>query len=352
MFRESLLLIREKLASRSYTSVAPFSADLVRVFSSDLGVEASSTADFQAQVEGRAVDMSYEQREKRKLAKRIVKSIQPALEDALRKESELLRRPFAQQMKEMDEMMFSRRASLADSLLDGDLESAVPVRLTNGTPHTTLNLPNGDGDAEILDRSHEQLLNGHSPTENVDTSLQDVLMQDAVDEDGEDIVAAGSIAQLNGELTADAEQRLAAHTPPASTNGIKKDADIVLRGGFKNQSPAREPPTPPISLLDNQQATLVQGGIPWYVEQFDPDGTTIHEERWTGPEVLRGMSEELSEMDEEELQGLGGKDFSEEGKENATGASVVDAAVAVAATKNGGILKKNGRKKRRWTGFK
>jgi NuA3 HAT complex component NTO1 len=293
--------------------------------------------------------MSYEQREKRKLAKRIVKSIQPALEDALRKESELLRRPFEQQMKEMDEM-FSRRASLADSLLDGDPETAVPATLTNGTSHLTLTMPNGDADVDMVDPADDQLLHGHSPIVNGDTSLQDVSMQDAVDEDGEDLVAAGSIAQLNGELTADAEQTLAEHTPPASTNGIKKDADLVLRGGFKNQSPAREPPTPPISLVDNQQASLVEGGIPWYVEQFDPDGTTIHEERWTGPEVLREMSEELSEMDEEELQGLGGKVFDGEG--NAVAANPADATSAVATPKSGGGLKKNGKKKRRWTGFK
>lgn len=322
----------------------------MKIFSSDLGVEASSTADFQAQVEGRAVDMSYEQREKRKLAKRIVKSIQPALEDALRKESELLRRPFAQQMKEMDEMLFSRRASLADSLMDADLEAAVPPKLTNGTNHLSPNLTHGDGDVEMADQARGQLLNGHSPRGNGDTSLQDVSMQDVADEDGEDLVAAGSIAQLNGELTADAEQTLAEHTPPASTNGIKKDGDLVLRGGFKTQSPAREPPTPPISVVDNQQATLVQGGIPWYVEQFDPDGTTIHEERWTGPEVLRELSEELSEMDEEELQGLGGKVFDEE--RNAGAANAADAASVVATTKTSGSLKKNGKKKRRWTGFK
>jgi NuA3 HAT complex component NTO1 len=322
---------------------------LVRVFSSDLGVEASSTADFQAQVEGRAVDMNYEQREKRKLAKRIVKAIQPALEDALRKESELLRRPFAQQMKEMDEMMFSRRASLADSLPNGDLESAVPAKLTNCTSHSTPTIANGDGDVELLDQSQDQLPNGHSPSGNGDTSLQDVSMQDDVDEDGEDLVAAGSIAQLNGELTADAEQTLAEHTPPASTNGIKKDTDLVIRGSFKKQSsPTREPPTPPISIVDNQQVMLVQGGIPWYVEQFDPEGTTVHEERWTGPEVLREMSEELSEMDEEELQGLRGKGFDEEG------IAGVDSAVETppATAKTGGSLKKNGKKKRRWTGFK
>jgi NuA3 HAT complex component NTO1 len=286
--------------------------------------------------------MNYEQREKRKLAKRIVKAIQPALEDALRKESELLRRPFAQQIKELDEMMFSRRASLAESMLDGELESAVPAKLPNCTSHSTPAVPGGD--TEMHNQSHDQLPNGHSPSGNGDASLQD-----DVDDDGEDLVAAGSIAQLNGELTADAEQTIAEHTPPASTNGIKKDTDLVLRGSFKKQSsPAQEPPTPPISIVDSQQAVLVQGGIPWYVKQFDPEGTTIHEERWTGPEVLREMSEELSEMDEEELQGLRGKGFDEEGIVGAD--DTVDAPPP--AAKTGGSLKKNGKKKRRWTGFK
>ncbi len=340
MFREALLNIRTKLANRSYTSVTPFSADLVQVFSSDLGVEASNTAEFQAQVDGRAINMSFEQKEKRKLAKRIVKAIQPALEAAVRKESELNGRPYAQQMKEMDEMLFSRRASLADSILEEEFPTE-RTKLTNGTNHLS-----GEAHIEMLDQTHNQLQNGHSPHQEADESLLDTTMPDAVDEeDGEDLVAAGSIAQLNGELTADAEQTLAAHTPPASTNGIKKDVSISHKTHVKKQSLAPEPPTPPLSLAENQQAALVQGGIPWYVEQFDPDGTTIHEERWTGPEVLREMSEELSEMDEEELQGLGGADFDEDGKVSG------NAPDTAPATKNTG-LKKNGKRKRRWTGFK
>lgn len=343
MFREALLSIRTKLETRSYTSVTPFSADLVQVFTADLGVDASNTAEFQAQVDGRAVNMSHEQKEKRKLAKRIVKSIQPALEEALQKESELNGRPYAQQMKEMDEM-FLRRASVDESLLDEDFGMAEPI-ITNGTSHSTPSLPSGEADLEMLDQTQEQLLNGHSPEEEADDALLDNSMPDVAEEDGEDLVAAGSIAQLNGELTAEAEQTLAAHTPPASTNGIKKDANVPHAMHIKKQLSAPEPPTPPLSLADNQQAALVQGGIPWYVEQFDPDGTTIHEERWTGPEVLRDMSEELSEMDEEELQGLGGANFDEDGK---AAGSALDSAPA---TKNNS-LKKNGKRKRRWTGFK
>ena len=101
-----------------------------------------------------------------------------------------------------------------------------------------------------------------------------------------------------------------------------------------------------MSMEGNQQASLAQGGIPWYVEQFDPDGTTIYEERWTGPEVLRGMSEELSEMDDDELQGLGPTDV--DGTENVIEPSLEVVAPSAKLAK----LKKNGKRKRRWGGFK
>ena len=46
--------------------------------------------------------------------------------------------------------------------------------------------------------------------------------------------------------------------------------------------------------------------MPWYIREFDPMGIEVSEERWTGREVVRGMSEELSSMDEAEVRDLGG----------------------------------------------
>jgi NuA3 HAT complex component NTO1 len=326
-------MIRSKLASRSYTSVSVFSAELVKSLSADLGVDAADAADFQAQTVGRAIDMSYEQREKRKLAKRILKAVQPALADALRKESELNGRPYAQQIKEMDAMFPSRRGSLADSLLNIGLGKDGST--TNGI-HPGLHQRE---DVNVLD----ELNDGAALTmADQNDSPQDVEMADGNDDDG---LAARSVAQLNGELTA-ADHNLAAHTPPASTNGIRRDADIVLTGAKIPTSPAREPPTPPISQHGSHQPGQVEGGIPWYVEQFDPEGTTIYEERWTGPEVLREMSEELSEMDEDELEGLAAVSIEADEKGRASGAKTNSSPLK----KSG--LKKNGKRRRRWTGFK
>lgn len=68
-----------------------------------------------------------------------------------------------------------------------------------------------------------------------------------------------------------------------------------------------EPLTPPRSEK-NLLNPLGNGGVPWYFETFDVHGTTVYEERYTGREVLRDLSEELSELDDDELDGLADSD--------------------------------------------
>ena len=329
----------KKLNTRSYTSVATFSADLAHVLSSELGVEVASTAELQEQVSGRALDMTMEQRERRKLAKRIVKAVQPSLEQALRNESELSGRPFEKQMRELDMVLdnsvLSRRGSF--SAMDDDEDE---------TQHV---LPSAEMVIED-EASHSQgkaRVNGTALTGPVDSPAEDVEMLDIVDtteEHGDDL--NGPIAQLNGELLAETGQVIADNTPPPSTNGIKGDAPRDSSAVPLKAKPGAEPPTPPLSLGDQQQSILVSGGIPWYIEPFDPDGTTVREERWTGREVLREMSEELTDLDEDELAGLGADAIeTEEADVTAATSSITPAA----KDRN---TKKNGKAKRRWRGYR
>lgn len=345
VFKEGLQAIREKLNNRSYGSVAIFSAELANVLSSDLGVEAANTAELQEQVSGRAIDMTTEQRERRKLAKRIVKAIQPALEEALRNESELSGRPFEKQIRELDMMLdhsiLSRRESFSGSTNGEEVEIRGIFKEANGH-HIPLPIRR---DAEEM----EQLGGDEIKNFNLDSSKQadsqDVDMVDAPVEPGEEF--DGSIAQLNGELSADTEQVVAANTPPASTNGVKGDGvggTTNLSSNSRHRVP--EPPTPPLSLGGLQQSTLVSGGIPWYIEPFDPDGTTLYEERWTGPEVLRDMSEELTDIDDEELEGLAGEDY------HAAKQDVTTTTTSSIPAKRDRNFKKNGKPRKRWRGFR
>lgn len=255
-----------------------FSKAFAQIFADRLRSNAATFAEIMQQVSGRRPDDSTpEQTELRAKARNILRASQPLLEDALRKESELTGRPFAQQMKELDEALISRRNSLAE--------------------HPT-------GDATIVE-SIEHIPNGISTPEPQDVEMEDVSNQ--IEIEPETTIALDAEKPAAGPELA-APHLVAANTPPASTNGIvnsQSNGEATQNGVVEPVSNAA-PPTPPMSLEgQGTHPALGTGGIPWYVEQFDPFGTTIYEERWTGQQVLREMSEELSEMDEDELQGLG-----------------------------------------------
>jgi NuA3 HAT complex component NTO1 len=95
---------------------------------------------------------------------------------------------------------------------------------------------------------------------------------------------------------------------PNEAEAVAPDEAVAESGSTEEIKPHQGPiyrrhPTPVLTEAD-QRLPLAQGGIQWYMQPFDPIGTTIHEERWTGRDVMRGMSEELSELDEDELKDL------------------------------------------------
>lgn len=241
MFAAGFMSIRQRLNERFYPSVAAFSADLASLFTSEIGVEpAGDTAELQAQISGRAPELSLEQREKRKMAKRIIKVIQPSLEDAIRKESELNRKPFEKELKELDVI-------LDHSVMSRNGDSAEP-----------------EGDTELYGQPDDAMEGVEETLPTTEPPLE---------------------AQPSDEQHPEAEE-----LPPA------EDTMKSIPNYYRH-------PTPVLTEQD-QQLPLALGGIQWYMQPFDPVGTTVHEERWTGRDVMRGMSEELSELDEDELEGL------------------------------------------------
>jgi NuA3 HAT complex component NTO1 len=164
-----------------------------------------------------------------------------------------------------------------------------------------------------------------------------------LDEGSAEIVDVAMAEPEEIDEAADSPDDTAKTTPPASKNGSaasnfdQESAMVATSAKFKSkpESPAA-PPSPPISRssvapvgsthpnmhsvsstvltlhqqhLSSPRSTpafdvFAQGGIPWYLAPFDPIGTTIHEERYMGRAVLRDMSEELSDMDEDTLTEL------------------------------------------------
>lgn len=339
--------IRTKLEEREYTSVSAFSADMAHVFTSEIGVQpAGDTAELQMQISGRAPELSLEQREKRKLAKRIIKAIQPALEDAIKKESDLSRKPFENELKELDSILessvLSRGASVgapaastaADTVPNGaEEEKAGLAEATSAKPESI----QGSNATALVEKTSDPVVPEADATEAIESAAKHEQSPTA-----EPLAVSGAESE-------------AANAPPTTTiapttetekpesGEVKKDTDSI------SLQPQRDPLTPPLSFQGDQQLPLAQGGIQWYMEPFDPVGTTIHEERWTGRDVMRGMSEELSELDDEELEGLmDGEDLEGE-------TAAVSNGVPTAPRPEAPVIEqpvKVHRTRRRWRGFK
>lgn len=279
-----------------------FSAELASVFTSEIGVQAAGdTAELQMQISGRAPELSLEQREKRTLAKRIIKAIQPALEDAIMKESELNRKPFENELKELDQIFEFSVRSRPNSVAG----SAEPV---NGVSE----LPNGTEQNETTEPKPEEQ---PAAAEMSDKPDEDHVMTDAdavqVSEPAPDAQPQDTPVTMDtSEDAKDPEQEntdvpdMDADAPNDSEAAMNGDASEQDANDGAQQTPQRVSPTPLLGSPEDRLLPLAQGGIQWYMEPFDPVGTTIHEERWTGRDVMRGMSEELSELDEDELEDL------------------------------------------------
>ena len=272
LFSAGFLSMREKLSNQCYTSVSTFSSDFSTVVSAvlDAPLPTEKPAADGDDHDGRTTkELVAEFKDKRKLAKRIVKAVQEKLEDAMRKESELCRRPYEKELRDLDMMLEASLASRRDSTVGSII-----------------------GMADESDRVNEQLQVTSEDFEHFQASNPlNIRVEDT--------------ANQQNDMPEKARSPDAHHhpTPEDSNASPETSEDHTHHSRNHEVVPPHEPPTPPLSSGGDAQS-LFHGGIPWYMETFDPVGTTIQEERWTGRELAREMSEELSDMDEEELSGL------------------------------------------------
>lgn len=289
--------------------MAPFCADLVQVFSNAI----THTETDQALLEdGSApVALSAKQKDIKKVAKRIIKSIKEKVADAQRAETELSGRPMEGDFINLDAMLESslrvRHGSVMHSvdgslITDGEPGSPLATRLVNGHSgpgaegkEKSRRLTNGDVDMHDA----EHLVNGdHDKDETTDDAI--IRLQLAPGADTIPIINTGeengTIKRQNGE-------------GGSSTSSTATAPALSASGSTNPSTHPPEPFTPPdhhpeTDNAGNEIRESVEGGVPWYAEAFSPHGTTIYEERWGGRDVLRSMSEDFSELGEDDLQNL------------------------------------------------
>lgn len=282
VFTDGLNDLHIRLNERFYTSVQAFIEDMAAVLSAGIGFVPIVTGGEVDQESNRAAQstMTLEQKETKKLVKRIMKILQPLFEEALHKEADLAGRPYEKlpDLEALFNQQLQRRSSNI-SFTEGDIRQTTETDQASSEQDPG-HLTNGKGEA-IGAKSDEMQL-APTPDDNP-ADAHHSMHDEATDE-------AAIAAQLG---------RDAMH---ASAEGPQTEAMEVDQRGLNGQTL-----TPPRSEK-NSQNPLAHGGIPWYLETFDIHGTTVYEERYTGREVLRDMSEELSELDDDVLDGLADSD--------------------------------------------
>lgn len=224
----------------------------------------------------------------------------------MKKESELCRKPFEKELRDLDLLLQNSLLSRRDSLTNSSAGEVNEMEAEN----QILPLEQGhEYQTEIKSSSpahdyisniprHENSSNLSSELSQPDTNLPGVNLQ----EEPRAIATQTNLDVSTKPLSAD--QISPAHQPTPEGSSVTPLATVVAnRDQADEPRPQVEPLTPALSSQEEVHP-FASGGIPWYMVPFDPVGTTIQEERWTGRDLVRGMSEELSDMDEEELSGL------------------------------------------------
>jgi NuA3 HAT complex component NTO1 len=281
-------MLEERVADRFYTTATAFAQDLCNVFHNGIVSPPAPQAEQPLAIELKKPVIT-DIRERRRLAKRIIKTIQPQLQAAVRAEADISGKSVEILVRDLDQLLETSVQSNGDTI-------SVSIGDTGSQADADVQMING-GSVENEDAIVDPLIDGSEDVEMKDLSLS-----------GEDNsqLNCSTVAKATDATLTEVDGNIFSGNSDHS-NGIKghKAHDI---NGVNGPSQHHNPPTPPLSNGDptNGQNNdfLVAGGTPWFLEEFHPDGTTISQEKWTGRDALSRLSEDLSDMDEATLNGL------------------------------------------------
>lgn len=99
------------------------------------------------------------------------------------------------------------------------------------------------------------------------------------------------------------ENQLLGRDPDAHTEELSE----ILSRSYDHDPPilaAEEQALLPNGLHAESGDTPLETQTAWYLASFAPKGTTVHEEQWTNKDLVRHLSEDLSDLDDQEMSTL------------------------------------------------
>ncbi|KAG5983354.1 hypothetical protein E4U55_000146 [Claviceps digitariae] len=328
IFTTGLRNLQSRVKRRFYATTMAFAQDLGDIIGTGIVNEPGTATAGGSEPRFEVADTSSAKanfsdiRERRKLGKRILKAVQPLLEAALRVESDISNKPFKTLQKELDNLVeasidTSRITITSCTTKQEEGEDTIMVDAAESSEITVKSGPVHDADAsEDADADADG-----DPMDTAEDGVEagaEIDGQDKGDGDGEgqdgdniqvntsglDMVNV-SVKSEEGPVISPRNSKRGKSTGPSASEtppGSEAYANMPLLGVESG------PPTPPQSNESFGKETcdpLTDGGILWYLKSMQPRGTSILGEHWVGGrDAVRMLSEELTDLDDEELKGL------------------------------------------------
>lgn len=295
-----MLSLQRRVEERYYAKALEFAQDLGDAIRAGIATIPEKAEAPQNRLEGTdsaGRNQFADIRERRKLGKRILKAVQPLLETALRVESEISGKPFSALQTELEARIESSLDVQQTSVIAQDGEAAGDDEL--GTIRVDASLP-----SEIRVRA----ANEPEKTESWNGDAMDMDAGGSVKNE----TNASTAGAADGDSTADVEMTDATNPDEGLADSVEVSQTPPTSNGYGSASLKRGgqdgPPTPPQSngSLGKDRDPLSDGGVLWYLQAFEPHGTTVVDELDSPPKDDMGMlSEDLTDLDDEELKALG-----------------------------------------------
>ncbi len=316
LFHDGLVKLQGKVDKRFYTTTLPLARDISEVINIGIYTQPQPQPDAQIPIVGLAPpknDFS-DIRDRKRLGKRILKAVQSQLEAALHLEADISHISFDILRQELERIVEAglepRQADHIAASREGEQSQEVIMVGPAAAEITVGGADDGaDDGADAADA--EGVVADPMMVDSEEQGLLSSANIEVRNSDGE-VAAKVEAVSFSEDTTTDIKQGTLSQKPHgAPVNGVGPLDTPPASNGFEASSsrlPQPGPPTPPQSngSLGHQPSdTLTEGGIPWYLRDFEPEGTSAVQDQWPGRDAVRSLSEELTDLDEDELKGLG-----------------------------------------------
>lgn len=213
-------------------------------------------------------------KECKRLAKRIFKTVQPQVESAARVESEVANRPLDELLQNAEQIL--EKCLDIDALLLQRADAHTKTMVDRPEDKVELTEPLYNADDSELSTVDRDVTNDAS--DSIEVEMPDVDDCGQIIDEESTVIVAEPASSVGSPLSAVVEYDDDMTAAESLDHDSLPPADQLLKvNKYMPNGVQITPPTPPFSTNETSDVVdvLVAGGVPWYLKDFEPDGTSL-----------------------------------------------------------------------------